>query len=309
MTTDVRLTQVPVTVLDDKGAPVTNINKSNFRIVEDGVEQQALYLDKEREPVSFVIVADMSQSMTNKIPFVREAALSILDPQHAIDRIPDEFALFGFESRVTRLVSFSLDQQDLESRIPLLVNPTEGSTALFDALYEGAAEARERGRNHRRALIVITDGGDNHSRYNFRETKKFLEEADVSIFAVMAGPLFELSDLLPLPEKKPHANNLPLPTPAKDFVGPNERQGPRILKRLTEVTGGSVFTAHDLNDLPRIVQTIALAVRFQYLLSYQSSGPSVKQSKWHRIHIELDPQERFRRYSLFYKQGYFSGPE
>jgi Ca-activated chloride channel homolog len=321
---NVELIRIPVMVFDDKGAVAAGLTKSDFRVVEDGVEQQILYCEREREPVSFVMLDDVSSSMTRKLPFVQEATLSILDPPDPQNKNQDEFSVFGIESRVRRLVPFTRDQQDLQRRLPLLLTPTNGSTALFDGVYIGVTAAEREAENARRAVIIISDGGDNHSRYNLRETKRLLEEADVPVFAVMAGPSFELPEILQRKQKKakpssvpqmkqrPELPNLPIPISHEDHVGPAERRGPHNLKILTEVTGGGVFTAHDVEDLPRIVRTISLAVRYRYVLTYKPAGEAVRKADSqnedadsHKIQIELYPKEKFKGYGIpYYKHGY-----
>jgi len=319
----VELVQIPVIVFDDKGAVATNLNKDDFRVLEDGVEQRLLYCERERQSVSFVILADQSSSMGNKMPFVQEAALSVLNPDLTQDPYHDEFSVFGIESRVKRLVPFTRDQRDLERRLPLLLTPTNGSTALFDGIYWGVSTANREAENKRRAVVIISDGGDNHSRYSLREIKHFLEEADVPVFAVMAGPTFDFPGIFLPPEKK--SKRLPGPagdskpqfpgssftTSRNDYIGPAERHGPRNLKTLTEVTGGGVFTAHSMEDLPRIVRTIGLAVRYRYLLTYKpasrrkTSSATADESNWHKLRIELSPKDKFAGYGFpYYKRGY-----
>jgi Ca-activated chloride channel family protein len=321
--TSVELVQIPVTVFDDRGSVATNLSKSDFRVQEDGVEQQILSCDRERQPVSFVILADLSSSMTEKIPFVQEATLSILDPDLPPVPFRDEFSLFGVETRVTRLAPFTGDQKDLERRLPSLLAPTNGSTALFDGIYAGVTSLKREALNKRRAVIIISDGGDNHSRYSLRDIKGYLQEADVPVFAAMAGPSFELSDLFtalqntpkrsPLPGDNPKQQlpKLPFPSSPHDYIGPAERRGPHNLKALTEATGGSVFTAQHLEDLPRIVRTIGLAVRYQYILTYKpaprpNTGVVTEgKANWHRLHIELRPKDKFSGYGIpYYKRGY-----
>jgi len=321
--TSVELVQIPVTIFDDKGSVATKLNKNDFLVLEDGVEQQILSCERERQPVSFVVLADLSSSMTDKIPFVQEATLSVLDPEEPPVQLRDEFSVFGVETRVTRLAPFTGDQEDLERRLPSLLVPTNGSTALFDGIYVGVSALKHEAVNKRRAVIIISDGGDNHSRYSLRDIKGFLQEADVPVFAVMAGSSFELSDLFAAPQNKPKPSPLPgtnskqqfpsfpVPSSPKDYIGPAERRGPHNLKTLTEATGGSVFTARELDDLPRIVRTISLAVRYQYVLTYK---PTTKPNagvfteggaKWHKIHIELRPKGKFPGFGLpYYKRGY-----
>src|SRR4029077_14524017 len=231
-----QLVQVPVIVFDDKGGVATNLKKEDFRIFEDGVEQRILYCEREREPISFVILDDLSSSMTRKIPFVQEATLSVLDSDEQQERYRDEFSVYGIASRAKNLVPFTRDQKDLERRLPWLLTPTNGRTALFDGIYLGISEAREQAENKHRAMIIISDGGDNHSRYNLRETKSLVEEADVPVFAVMAGTTFELPEIFTGPKKKSGApGKTPFPgthESAEDFIGPAERRGPHNLQVL-----------------------------------------------------------------------------
>ncbi len=318
----VELVQIPVTVFDDKGSVATGLSKNDFLILEDGVEQRIVSCERERQPVSFVILADLSSSMTSKIPFVQEATLSILDPGQLQAPMRDEFSLFGVETRVTRLAPFTGDQADLGRRLPSLLTPTNGSTALFDGIYAGVTAIKREAINKRRAVVIISDGGDNHSRYSLRDIKGFLQEADVPVFAVMAGPSFELSDLFTAPSNipKPKPSTGPgdnskqpfpdLTTSQYNYIGPAEQRGPHNLKTLTEATGGSVFTARNLEDLPRIVRTLGLAVRYQYVLTYKpvpkpNAGVLEGESKWHKLHIELRPKDKFAGYGIpYYKRGY-----
>lgn len=324
---NVELVQIPVVVFDAKGAVATDLHKSDFRVLEDGVEQKILFCERERFPVSFVILADVSSSMTKKIPFVQEATLSLVDPPEQQAQHPDEYSVFGIESRARMLLPFTSDQGDLERRIPLLLSPTNGSTALFDGIYFGVTTANQHAANEHRAVIIISDGGDNHSRYTLQQTKKMLEEADLPVFAVMTGPSFELPSILFSPEKKrspfPPERGSRRQSPSSliaiardDYIGPAERRGPHNLKTLTEPTGGGVFTAREQEDLPRIVRTIGLAVRYRYFISYKPvhqrvSDPAREKEAGdpakHKIHIELSPKEKFKGYSLpYYKRGYQS---
>jgi Ca-activated chloride channel family protein len=303
---DVELVQIPVIVFNDKGMVATDLQKDDFRLVEDGIEQRLLYCDKERESVSLVILGDVSQSMTRKIQFVQEATESILEALPPDSRYQDEYSVFGIENQAVQLVPFTKDQQSIVRRLSALLASTNGATALFDGIYAGALAADREAENSRRAVIIISDGGDNHSRHNLRQTKRFLEEVGLPVFAVMAGHEFEE---LPPPETPPRLRGIPIPIPMPDvdFVGPAERRGPQDLRTLTEVTGGGVFTAHDPEGLDRIVRTISLAVRYQYVLSYQTLGTEqIKtQNNWHGIRLELIPSGKFKGYSIYYKRGYY----
>jgi Ca-activated chloride channel homolog len=323
ITAKVEVVDVPVIIFDDKGAVATGLKKSDFRLFDDGVPQKILNFDRERVPVSFVVAADLSSSMTGRIPFVQEAALSLIDPEDE-DGGYDEYSVLGIGKRSQKLVPFTTDQADLEYRLPLLLAPTKESTSLFDGLWLGVATARREAANKKRAMIVLTDGGDNHSRYSLGETKKLLEEADLPVFAVMAEPSYPLVEFLTRREKKPTPFPMGIPGGAPgsmgvdsgDYIGPAERRGPSNMRELAEASGGGVFTARDDADLPRIVRTIGLAVRYRYVLSYeperseaakQNRERSGKEQGPHKIRLELYPKEKFAHYSLpYYKRTYRS---
>ncbi|HEY6467898.1 MAG TPA: hypothetical protein VIY69_17995 [Candidatus Acidoferrales bacterium] len=192
--------------------------------------------------------------------------------------------------------------------------------------------ADQNANNNNRLMIVITEGGDNHSRYSRGETKRMLEKSNVPVFAVMAGASFDLSQLFssiprapqrppdpqqPMPTgplgKLPSISNFPnLPLGAKDhhYIGPAERRGPKNMEALAEASGGAVFTANREQDIERIVQTIGLAVRYRYVLTYApdrlfSRPLHATISGAHKIHVELSPKEKFSAYSVpYYKNTY-----
>jgi Ca-activated chloride channel homolog len=323
LTTKVEVVEVPVIIFDDKGAVATGLKKSDFRLLDDGVPQKILNFDRERVPVSFVIVADLSSSMTGKIPFVQEAALSLIDPEEEDGSGYDEYSVLGIGKRSRELVPFTTDEADLEYRLPMLLTATKESTSLFDGLWLGVATARHEAVNKERAMIVLTDGGDNHSRYSLGETKRLLEEADLPVFAVMAEPSYPLDEFFARREKKrtPFPMGIPsgpgsLGADNGAYIGPAERRGPYNMKTLADASGGGVFTARDDSDLPRIVRTIGLAVRYRYVLSYQPErSEAAKESRerntvergTHKIRLELYPKEKFAHYSLpYYKRVYHS---
>lgn len=313
----VELVQIPLIVFDDKGAVPTDLHMGDFRVYEDGVEHSVVRLDRERVPVSFVVLADLSGSMIHKTPFIQEAALSLLDPLEPGERERDEYSILGIGTRSKVLLSFTGDRQDLEENIPLLLTAGDGSTALFDGVWLGVNTAEERAANKRRAMVIITDGGDNHSRYNLSETRRLLEEADVPVFAVMAGPSFRMPAFRPKGQEMPFQipggrgsdpamPPLPRAVTTEDYIGPAERRGPHNMQVLAKASGGGVFTARGEEDLTRIVRTIGLAVRYRYVLSYEPSPEDeAKPRRAHNILVRLYPKEKFAGYSLpYYKRRY-----
>ena len=321
------LVETSVIIFDDKGGVATNLKKSDFRLFDDGIEQNILRLQRERVPVSFVVLADSSSSMRRKTPFVQDAVLSLVDfPQDPEKQKADEYSVLQISTRSKLLMPFTRDQKDIEKRLPFLLTPTDGSTALFDGIYLGVNTAADDATNAHSAMIIITDGGDNHSRYSLRDTKKMLEETDVPIFAIMAAPSLLLPAFLspadkgsgsPLSDKQStKVLQLPIARSTEDYIGPAERRGPHNMKVLTEASGGGVFTARHEEDLARIVRTIGLAVRYSYILTYEPtheknstgdrSGP-VGNPRLHKIFLELTPKDKFAGYSIpYYKRSYHS---
>ena len=318
--------RIQVIIFDDKGAMANDLSKNDFRVTDDGVVQGIDYFSHVREPVSLVLSLDDSQSMKNKIPFVREAAYSLLAPfpdAEVQKKFDDEFSLIRFAARAEVVAPFT-QGDNLRPRIDDLIQPTRSSTALFDSVYLAVAEEQD-ALNRRRAIILVTDGGDNHSRYSLGETKRFLEEADVPLFAVMAGSSLNFPNFLS-PDENPKSklhlppigepggsksgSNVPLlPLFSKkggDFIGPAELRGPRNLKALTENTGGAVFTARRLDDLDRIVHTIGNAIRYSYLLGYEPPSQKGKGANgWHQVSVQLVPPEKYRGYLIYAKRRYY----
>jgi len=176
--------------------------------------------------------------------------------------------------------------------------------------------------NKRRAVILLTDGGDNHSVYNFKKTKSFLAEMDTPFFAIVSPQVYLLQDLFAPPKKQkdptsttidhPSAGGLPVHlyvSTEADLIGPAERRGPRNLKELAGISGGAVFQADDETDIPRIVRALGAAIRYSYLLEFVPSGLGhMKRPKdWdglHTLKVQLMPAEQFRGYAVYFKRGY-----
>jgi hypothetical protein len=199
--------------------------------------------------------------------------------------------------------------------------PTQGKasgTALFDTVYLAVTYARLNAFNKQHsAVILITDGGENHSRYRFKEVKQLLEESEVPVFSIVPPPVkIRESVFDSLEHKRPKMKGEPgerrdpfsIETDA-DVIGPAERQGPGNLKQLAEVSGGGVFTASTDEDIPHIAYALCKAIRFVYLLEYVPSGlGKVKHARdWdgrHKIKLELTPKEEFHGYAAYFKRGY-----
>src|SRR3981189_530041 len=150
---NVELVQIPVTICDDKGTVATSLKKSDFRLFDDGIEQNILYFERERVPVSFVVLADLSSSMTRKIPFVQEAALSLLDSLEEQDQYRDEYSVLGIGKRSKVLMPCTVDEHDLDRRLPLLLTATNETTALIYGLCQQVNLSHRDAANQHRAMI------------------------------------------------------------------------------------------------------------------------------------------------------------
>ena len=252
---DVDLVLVPVTVNDQQNRPVVGLSKPDFALFENAIEQQIRYFSTEDEPISLGVLLDVSGSMKNKIETAREAVVEFFKSSHPDD---DYFVItFADDPEVladsTRSIGYI--QERMTQAKP------GGQTALLDAIYLGMSKMR-RARYQRRALLVISDGGDNHSRYTASEVARLVEEADVQIYAI---GIFD-----------------------KVFRTPEEWGGKRLLTRLTEASGGRVLTIGNAAQLPEAAEKISLELRSQYVLGYAPAHAS-RDGKWRKLKIQVEP--------------------
>ena len=271
--TETEITLVNVSVTDPVGRLVTGLEQDNFRVFENGAEQEIVKFTSEDVPVSIGMIFDMSGSMTNKIDESRLAAVQFFrtaNPQ-------DEFFLVDFNDRAQLVSQFTGSVDELQNR--LLDTAAHGLTALFDGVYLGLNQMREAQRT-KKALLIISDGGDNHSRYTARDVRKFVREADVQIYAI---GLFE-----------PGGG----PTP-------EEQNGPELLYGLADMTGGRAFRVSNLNELPDIAMKISVELRNQYIIGYRPAN-RVHDGKWRKIKVKLRPPNGLPPLTVTAKQGYFA---
>src|SRR6266481_3065053 len=174
---DVELALVNVTVTDPYNRLVTGLESDNFRIFEDNIEQEVVNFSSEDVPISIGVIFDFSGSMSNKVGKAREAAVQFFktaNPQ-------DEFFLVSFNERAELTSSFTNSIEDLQSR--MMLTAPKGRTALLDAIYLGLSQMKG-AHNGKRALLILSDGGDNHSRYNESDIKRLVREADTQLYAI-----------------------------------------------------------------------------------------------------------------------------
>jgi Ca-activated chloride channel family protein len=272
---DVDLALVNVTVTDPYNRLVTGLDPDNFRVFEDNIEQEVVTFSSEDVPISIGVIFDFSGSMANKIGKAREAAVQFFktaNPQ-------DEFFLVSFNERAELTSSFTNSVEDLQSR--MMLTAPKGRTALLDAIYLGLSQMRG-ARNAKRALLILSDGGDNHSRYNESDIKRLVKEADTQLYAIgIFDPLG-------------YRNRTP-----------EELNGPSLLSEVTEMTGGRVFAVENLNDLPDIASKIGMELRNQYVLGYRPSNKA-HDARWRKIKIKLRAPKGLPPLNVYSKTGYYA---
>jgi len=269
---DVNLVLVNVTVTDFQGRLVSELGPGNFSILEDKRPQQLRYFSREEEPLSVAIILDTSQSMKVHMEQARGAALALVRDSNP----EDEFVLITFSDEPQLVASLADSEPEADLQRFTAGVSAKGNTALWDAVYLGVRELRH-ARYGRRALLMISDGGDNHSRFTQAEIKSLLKEADVQVYGI---------DML---ERAPMRSE--------------DRVGLLSLEEVAGATGGRVFPVHDMAELHRAVGQINLALRTQYVLGYYPSEVA-RGGGWRRIKVEVKNLADSRGLHIYAKKGY-----
>jgi Ca-activated chloride channel family protein len=271
---DIDMTLVNVTVTDPLDRLVTGLEKEHFRVYEDGIEQEVQTLSSEDVPVSIGLVFDMSGSMSDKVEKAREAAVEFMRTANP----RDQFFLVSFNDRAELTSGFTSSVDELQNR--MMFTSSRGRTALLDAVYLGLSQMRG-AHNGKRALLIISDGGDNHSRYNENDVKSFLKEADCQLYAI---GIFD-----------------PIGIRSRTT---EELEGPSLLSEMTEMTGGRVFPVGNLGELPDIAAKIGMELRNQYVIGYKSSNAH-RNGAWRKIRVKMRPPKGLPPLNVFAKTGYY----
>ncbi len=269
---DVDLVLVPVTVTDPMSRLVTGLEKDNFFLTDNGQPQEIRHFSSEDAPVSLGVIFDISGSMSNKIDKSRDAVVEFCKTANP----EDEFFLVTFSEKPEVLADFTTSVEDIQSR--LIYATPKGRTALLDAIYLGMNRMRK-AKHQKKALLIISDGGDNHSRYTEGEIKSMVKEADVQIYAI---GLYD-----------------------RDFKTAEEREGPQLLSEISEVTGGRTFTIGSPNELADVATKIGIELRNQYVLGYRPTNPA-RDGKWRKIKVKLNPPKGLPPLHVYAKTGYYA---
>lgn len=272
---DSDLVLIPVVVTDQQDRSVTGLGREYFRLWDQKTEQTISHFTAEDTPVSIGLVFDCSRSMADKLTRSRAAVAEFIrtaNPQ-------DEFSLVRFSDRAELVQGFTNNLADIQNRMIFL--QANGSTALLDAVVLSLNEMRH-AKNQRKAMLIISDGGDNNSRYSIREMRDRLKEADVQIYSIGIMEPF-----------------------GARLLSPEEDAGPGLLDDIARQTGGRLFVVDDLNELTRVAIKIGAALRNQYVLGYVPTG-EMRDGKYHRVEVKLNPPKGLPPLRASFRSGYFA---
>ena len=276
---DVELVLINATVTDSQNRYVQGLKAEHFQIHEDKIEQKIEYFSTEDQPVSVGIILDASGSMKESISAARDAAVTFLK----VGGPEDEYFLVEFSSRAVVSEEFTTDISKLQSKIVFI--PAKGMTALFDAVYLGLSKVRD-GANPKKALLLISDGADNRSRYTFGNIKDYAREQTAQIFAIgLRGSGSGRRGL---------------------YEGLPGQSASGTLGELAELTGGQIFRTSSNEDLEDICNKIAVELKNQYLIGYRSTN-SNRDGKWRKVTLKVNSPPGIPRLYVRNKNGYF-GP-
>ena len=266
------LVLVPMTVTDPQNRLVTGLERSNFQIFDNNVQQTIKSFATEDAPLSIGIVFDLSGSMQSKFLRARKALSEFLrtcNPQ-------DEFFVIGFNDRPAVLVDYTSDVEDVEARMVML--KPENRTALVDAIYLGVNKLRD-AKYTRKALLVVSDGGDNRSRSTAGELTRIVRESEVQIYSI---GIFDA-----------YAPTL------------EEQNGPLLLHDLSDATGGRLFQVRDVQDLSDIAERISEELRNEYVVGYTPTDRR-HNGAWRKLNVRLLPPPGLPELTVHNREGYYA---
>jgi Ca-activated chloride channel homolog len=272
---NVNLVLLPVTVTDPMNRLVTGLERDNFSVQEGSQGQQIRSFSSEDAPLSLGVIFDLSGSMGNKIDKSKQAVIEFFKTANP----DDEFFMIGFSDKPELIADFTNSIEDIQSK--LVFANAKGRTALLDAIYMGIKKMKS-AHHEKKALLIISDGGDNRSRYTDSEIKSLVREADVEIYSI---GLFD--------------NNA---APSE------ERYGPYLLNEISDVTGGRMFRVDDPNELADVATKIGVELRNQYVLGYRPTN-AARDGKWRKVKVKLLPPKGLPPLTIHAKTGYYAPTE
>src|SRR5215468_4524648 len=269
------LVSLTVTVTDGYDRLVTGLNKRDFELFEDKVKQDISHFSEIDAPINLGIIFDVSGSMKGKIDRARDALKAFIQTSHN----DDDFFLVCFNQRAN-LVSEFTDGETLINKLTL-VNPN-GQTALYDATYLGVEKVKQ-GRHNRHALLLVSDGQDNSSRYTYGELRRRLKEAGVQIYCI---GIVEMGG---------------------GAGGSLDVQGQANLEEIAQSTGGKAFFPRSAAELEDITTRIALEPRHQYSIGYNPTNVK-RDGQWHKIKVNVNAKsaKNLSNLRVQHKEGYYA---
>ena len=269
------LVVIPVSVTDPVNRFVLGLRKEDFKLVDNGVEQPIAHFSGEDVPLSIGLAFDISGSMDLKVRASRDAAATMLKTMSP----DDEAFLVEFHDKPELTVGFTGKTQEIRDAL-LKVQPS-GLTALLDAV-KFALNEMKNAKNSRKAIVIVSDGGDNNSTYTAAQIEALVREADVEIYAMgVFDPLMSLA------------------------LSPAEISGPRLLSEIATQTGGRAFAASVSSDLPSVAARIAIELRNQYVLGYYPRD-QVKDGKYHTVEVKITQPPGVPPLKMHWRQGYYA---
>jgi len=270
------LVLVPVSITDGMNRPVIGLDQENFQLFENKKPQEIKHFSSEDAPVSIGIVVDTSGSMSYKLDRARDAVLQFCEEANP----QDELFLITFADTPRLATDFTTRPEEIEN--DLLTSQSKGQTSLLDAIYMALQKMRG-ARYARKALLIVSDGGDNHSRYSENDVKSAIKESDVMVYAVGVYERWVSTQ--------------------------EELLGPELLQTVAELSGGRSFSLTNPNDMPAVTRSIGRQLRHQYMLAYQPQT-APHDGKWHKISVKLLVPKSLRYLMhVAARPGYYAGEE
>ena len=269
---DVNLVLVPITVTDPLNRLVTGLDKEDFFIYDNNALQKIKTFSCDDAPVSIGIIMDLSGSMSNKVVRARDSIVEFMktaNPQ-------DEFFVIGFNDRPELIEDFTGSVEDIQARL-MSIHPGH-RTALLDAIYFGMSKMKQ-AKYERKALLVVSDGGDNRSRYTEGEVRSQVREGDVQIYSI---GIFD-----------PYAATT------------EEKLGPGLLQEISEETGGRLFKVDDLADMADMAIKISIELRNEYVIGYNPIDAK-RDGKWRKLKVRLVPPQGLPPLTVHARTGYYA---
>ena len=268
---DVNMALVPVTVMDSAGRSVMGLSRENFRVFDDNEQRPIIAFGTSDGPISIGLIYDCSRSMTDKFAIARQAPVNLFEQLNP----EDEAFLITVSDRPALRQDFTSDFSQIQNSL-MFTHPM-GTTSLVDGIYMGLQQLKK-AHNPRRALIVVSDGGDNNSRYTLRDLSNLAAESDTEIFSVCL-----------------YGN------PQSD----EEVNGPALLNRLAQMSGGLNYMITNVNAMKTTFGKIGVTLHHQYMLGYYPS-PSVASGKYRKIKVQLLLPEGIQRLRVYSRSGYYA---